>query len=134
LEESHIGAALRKVQEETGIELQKDGIEYLVRRTIESPTGQCHRVIQHYYLCRQPIQLSQLPPSDKVAGIVEVDLDDFSLLLHRRRDRINALVRMFGSNNDIQSTFLTQRRIAYPEVMLDGFRQATVEIRQRLTT
>jgi ADP-ribose pyrophosphatase YjhB (NUDIX family) len=79
--ESHLGSAIRECQEEIGVAITEEELVYLGTRQVESTPMDCQRTIQHHYLCRRPLALSDLKLTKEVTGFLEVDLERFALLI-----------------------------------------------------
>ncbi len=133
--ENHLEGAIRECREEVGLRLEMDEVLYLGKHLLEDPAGVCRRVIQHFYLCRRRIFLSDLAFTGEVNGFVEVDLDEFSELIKGKRQKINAEARLVALGEAIQVIEMTRDVVsAYSDKTLDNFQRAIRAVRLAVTT
>ena len=133
-EESHREGAIRECREEVGLRLEAEELTYLGNRRLEDLAGVCQRVIQHFYLCRRQIFLSDVLFTDEVDGFVEVDLDEFAELIEGNRQKIEAETRLAASQEATESIELTREVVlAYSDKTLNTFRRALRAVRFAIT-
>lgn len=133
--EGHREGAVRECREEVGVDLRADELVYLGERFLENPTGVCRRVIEHFYLCRRPLHLSETVFTREANGFVEVDLDQFAQLLEGTRERLGGQARLAPQGDRIQPIEITGEFLAaYSDEILDSFRRSLRAVRFHLDT
>jgi 8-oxo-dGTP pyrophosphatase MutT (NUDIX family) len=134
-DETHLEGALRECREETGLKLNESDVVYLGGRTVDCLTGICRRVVEHFYLCRRIVMLSDLDFGDDVTGFVEVDLAEFVDLIDGRCASVPALVRHIETGDAIFEDQIAKYHVrSYSEEILDGFRLSMRAIERYLHT
>jgi 8-oxo-dGTP pyrophosphatase MutT (NUDIX family) len=133
--ENHLESALRECHEEMGVVFSASDLIYLGERSLESPTGVCRRVIEHFYLCVRPLRLEETAFTAEADGFVEVDLDEFEELISGTRIAIDGRARLRATGDAIQSIRVGREYVAaYSEEILGSFRYSLSAVRRYLDT
>ncbi len=133
--ETHIEGAVREFREEAGIEVHEEDLVYLGRRFLENPQGVCKKVIEHFYVCRRPIHLSEPVFSSEANGFIEVDLDEFSDLLEGKLHRVDAQARSVAHGDAVHSVGIGMEALAaYSDQIRDSFRRSVRAVGSYLET
>lgn len=124
--ENHQESALRESSEEAGVAIVPEDLLYLGGRYLENPTGVCRRVIQHFYLCRRPMTLSEVVPTEEASGFMEVGIGDLLELLEGKRNAIDATARFSSASAELVDFEVTSDMFGrYDEPIMDSFRRST---------
>ncbi|MEW6754501.1 MAG: NUDIX domain-containing protein [Candidatus Latescibacterota bacterium] len=133
--ESHLEGALREFGEEVGIRLRGDELIYLGQRFLDNPTGVCRRVIEHFYLCRRPVDLRDTAFGEECSGFVEVDLEELDELLNGGREDLVGQGRLPAEPDTVQPVTLSGDHLAaYSPEILESCRRSLRAIRAYLDT
>ena len=127
--ESHLEGARREFQEEVGIGLQPGDFHFLEARRLEDPAGKCRRVVQHFYLCKRPIDLQEVVFNEEVGGFVEVGVADLLELLQGRRTAIRGQGR-FADRTDFPTAVevTADSFSSYSAAIVESFRRSMQQI------
>lgn len=127
--ETAIDAIRRELVEEVGLQTEANEFIHLASNRVERPRSQCRRVLQHLLLYPQSLTIGAMQFSDEVDGFVEVDLDDFTDLVHRRRRQLPATARYLRDGGSEQIIDLHEGAVhGYPDEILDTFRRSLAAI------
>lgn len=133
--ESHLKAAIRECYEEVGVLLEMDELDYLGNRFLEDPAGICKRAIQHFYLCRRQIELTDVAFTAEVDGYVEVDLEELEQLLVGKRPCIRGMIRQSDQPEVMcESPISPVAFSAYSKQIQDTFRRTIHAVQYALYT
>ena len=130
--ESHFEAAGREFAEEVGVELAEQDLIYLGQSRLDNPTGTCRRVIQHFYLARMPVDLTELRFNEEVNGFVVAELEGFAEVVEGRRSSLEAQARFQSAPGEVVAFAVTGNAFTYPERIMDVIRKSVAAIRAAL--
>ena len=130
--ESHLEAAKREFAEEVGIRLTEEELVYLGQSRLDNPTGGCRRVIQHFYLARRAVDLTELRFNEEVNGFVVVELEGFSEVVEGRRASLQARARFQSAPEEVVAFAVSGNAFTYPERIMDLIRKSVAAIRTAL--
>jgi 8-oxo-dGTP pyrophosphatase MutT (NUDIX family) len=127
--ESHLEGARREFQEEVGVAVKAHDLLYLESKPLASPTGKCRRVVQHFYLCKRPIELRDVRFSEEVNGFVEVAVKELVDLLEGRLVAIRGLGRTAArADFPVEMEISTDSFSNYAATIVGNFRRSMRQI------
>ncbi len=134
-DEGHRLAAVRELEEEAGLQCEPDALTYLGCKPLVNPQGSCQRVVQHFYLYHDPVDIMQLEFNPEVNGFVSAPLDDVAGLLDPKptSTSVQGWAR-FGEDPErqLEMAITPQAFASYPEPIVDVFRRSFAAIRTYL--
>ncbi|MCC7265178.1 MAG: NUDIX domain-containing protein [Candidatus Latescibacteria bacterium] len=130
--ETPVQGAQREFAEEVGIALAEEELVWLGEGKLENPAGVCQRVVEHFYLCRRPILLTDTCFSDEAGGFVEVELEGFLELVEGRRKNVDGVGRLRSSAATQHVQLSRQQLSSYSDAILGEFSRCLRGIRAHL--
>lgn len=134
-DEGHRLAAARELKEEAGLQCEPDALTYLGCEPLVNPRGPCQRVVQHFYLYHDPVDIMQLGFNPEVNGFVSTSLDEVTGLLGpepgsttvQGRARFNE-----DPERQVEMAITPQAFASYPAPILEVFSKSFAAIRTYL--